>query len=111
MTCILIGFLMCTPQMPQQTFLATTSAYVCTLDEECINSAGKRAVIGDLACPRGIKLGTKVIMNGDTYTCNDHTALKWNGRYDIFFGYGDEAKDSAITYGLEVREISVINTP
>ena len=98
---------MCTPQMPQQTFLATTSAYVCTLTEECINSAGKRAVIGDYACPRDIKLGSRIRIDGEVFTCNDRTNLKYNGRYDKFMGYMDD-DTPAREYGLQVKEIEIL---
>lgn len=36
-----------------------------------------------VACPRNIKLGTKVEIDGKTYFCLDRTALKFNGRFDI----------------------------
>lgn len=44
---------------------------------------------GDVACPKKYKFGTKVIIEGVTYTCNDRTAdwvqRKWvEGTFDIF---------------------------
>src|SRR6266478_392422 len=36
-----------------------------------------------IACPQGIKLGTIVEIRGETYVCEDRTARKYNGRFDI----------------------------
>jgi hypothetical protein len=36
-----------------------------------------------VACPQTIKLGTVVEIRGDTYVCEDRTARKYNGRFDI----------------------------
>jgi hypothetical protein len=36
-----------------------------------------------VACPQGIKLGTVVEIRGETYVCEDRTARKFNGRFDI----------------------------
>ena len=36
-----------------------------------------------MACPRHINLGTTVEIRGTTYVCEDRTALKFNGRFDI----------------------------
>lgn len=44
------------------------------------NICGRNDVV---ACPRSIKLGTKVEIDGKTYVCLDRTAEKFNGRFDI----------------------------
>jgi hypothetical protein len=44
------------------------------------NICGRRDAV---ACPRRIKLGTVVEIRGETYVCEDRTALKYNGRFDI----------------------------
>ena len=36
-----------------------------------------------VACPQGIRLGTIVEIRGETYVCEDRTARKYNGRFDI----------------------------
>lgn len=36
-----------------------------------------------VACPRNLKLGTKVEIDGKTYFCLDRTAKKFDGRFDI----------------------------
>ena len=44
------------------------------------NICGRNDVV---ACPRNIKLGTKVEIGGKMYVCLDRTADKFNGRFDI----------------------------
>lgn len=44
------------------------------------NICGRRDVV---ACPREIKLGTTVQIRGSLYVCEDRTARKFNGRFDI----------------------------
>ena len=36
-----------------------------------------------VACPQSIKLGTVVEIRGETYICEDRTARKYDGRFDI----------------------------
>jgi hypothetical protein len=56
-----------------------------TDDAPCISASGahicgRRDVI---ACPRFLKLGTVVEVNGTRYVCEDRTAPKYNHRFDI----------------------------
>lgn len=64
-------------------------------------ASGKRAYIGAVACPRDIQLGTKVFLDGIEYTCEDRTAKEYDGRYDIFVGFGKEAYEKAKEYGVQ----------
>jgi 3D (Asp-Asp-Asp) domain-containing protein len=104
MTCILIGFLMCTPQMPQQTFLATTSAYTCDIGSDCIMANGKVGHVGAVACSRKIPLGSKLRVSGVVYTCEDRLNRRFDDRVDIFM----DSRDEAIIYGLQVKEIEIL---
>ena len=45
-----------------------------------INICGRRDAI---ACPRRIKLGTVVMISDKRYVCEDRTAPKFDGRFDI----------------------------
>lgn len=45
-----------------------------------VNICGRRDAI---ACPREIKLGTVVIISDKRYVCEDRTAPKFDGRFDI----------------------------
>lgn len=95
---------------PKATLLATVTAYSeldsCHLPG-CPMSSGKKAYIGAIACPRKYKLGTKVEINGKQYTCEDRTARKYDGRFDIFFGYGVEAHSKALQFGKQKLEINI----
>jgi hypothetical protein len=56
-----------------------------TDDTPCIGASGKN-ICGRrdaVACPRDIDLGTVVEIRGAIYTCEDRTARKFNGRFDI----------------------------
>jgi len=80
--------------------IATVTAYTdletCT---NCITASGDKPFIGGIACPRNIPLGKKVMINGTIFQCSDRTNLRYNGRYDIFFGMGIDAYNKAIIFG------------
>lgn len=71
-------------------------------------ASGKNAYVGAIACPRNIKLNTRVAIDGDLFICEDRTNIKYNGRYDIFMGYGEEAHKKAINYGIQKRVVQVL---
>lgn len=62
---------------------------------ECIMANGKPVSEGSIACPRNIKLGSIVEINGVRFSCNDRTAewvqQKFPNTFDIFVD-GPEAK-------------------
>ena len=66
---------------------------------DCIMASGKKAYIGAIACPRAISFNTKVVIEGKTYTCEDRTHIRFDGRYDIFNGYGKDKYNEAIKFG------------
>lgn len=74
----------------------------------CITATGKPAYIGGIACPRKLTLGTKVIIQGKIYTCNDRTSKKYDGRYDIFQGYGESAHTRALQWGIKKLEVKIL---
>lgn len=76
--------------------------------EGCPMASGKRAYVGAVACPRSMELGTKILIDGKEYTCEDRTAKKYDGRFDIFMGYGEESYQTAISYGIQKKEIAII---
>lgn len=71
-------------------------------------ASGKKAYVGAVACPRNLKLGTKVKLAGRTYTCEDRTAKRYDGRYDIFQGYGQDAYRKAIRFSKQTLEVEVL---
>jgi 3D (Asp-Asp-Asp) domain-containing protein len=74
----------------------------------CAMASTKPAYVGAIACPRSIPLFTQVIIDNITYTCEDRTAKKYDGRFDIFMGYGKEAHQQAVNFGLKNLEVSQI---
>ena len=90
---------------------ANTTAYseieTC-VDEECKMANGKKAHVGSVACPRSIKLGTKILIDDKQYECEDRTALQYDGRFDIFMGYGKESNQKAINYGIQSKTITIL---
>ena len=69
---------------------------------------GVRAHIGAVACPRSLELGSKVLIDGVEYECSDRTALRLDGRFDIFMGYGQESYNKAINFGKRELTITVL---
>lgn len=91
--------------------LATISAY--TGVETCKNTAcimanGKRAHIGAAACPRRLKLGTIVTIEGlGDFVCSDRTAKRYDGRYDLFLGYEQTDYQRALQFGIQKRKVTI----
>lgn len=75
--------------------------------ENCVMANGERAHIGAVACPRGIPLGVKVEIAGEEYECSDRTAKRYDGRWDIFMGYGKEAHTKALKFGINTLEVKI----
>lgn len=90
---------------------ATVTAYseldTCP-NRPCRMANGKIAQIGDIACPRALKLDTKVEIEGTLYTCSDRTAKKYDGRYDIWTGTGVKGHLEAIKWGKRRLEVRII---
>lgn len=89
---------------------ATVTAYskleTCP-DNECVVASGKRAVVGMVACPRRYPFGTKVLIEGVEYSCEDRTALRFDGRFDIFMGDDDKSYIKALKYGKQQKQIVI----
>ena len=79
----------------------------CHTGKSCLMASGKKAYIGAVACPREIKLGTKVIIDNTPYICEDRTSAQHNGRYDIFYGYGKESYKTALQFGVQSKEVRI----
>lgn len=94
-----------------ETFLATVTAYssVETCGEVCITASGRKAYVGAVACPRRFPLGTKVNIAGyGVVVCEDRTALKHDGRFDIFLGYGAESHAEALRFGKQYKQVTIL---
>lgn len=95
-----------TPQASTATVTAYSELDSCHYPG-CPMASGKKAYIGAVACPRHIKLGTTVIISGLPFTCEDRTAKRYDGRYDIFMGYGKQAHTNAIIFGKRTLTIEL----
>lgn len=80
----------------------------CHTGASCKMASGKRAYVGAIACPREFKLGTKIKINDTIYQCEDRTASWVDGRFDIFMGFGQEAYDKAIQWGVKNLEVKIV---
>lgn len=81
----------------------------------CPTASGKRAYVGGVACPRSVKLGTKIEIAGKEYTCEDRTA-KWIERrygpaFDIFMGHDKAAHKKALQWGRKKLEVKIYEPP
>lgn len=85
------------------------SAIESCADSRCIMASGKSAKVGDIACPRALPFGTRVRIRGKIYTCEDRTAIRFDGRFDIFMGYDQAAHNAAIVWGKRRAEVQVLS--
>jgi hypothetical protein len=70
---------------------------------------GKRPVAGQsVACPRNIKFGIQIEIMGKVWTCGDRTHLRYDGRFDLFLGYDEQAYQSALQFGKQTLEIIIL---
>ena len=92
---------------PELKIYATITAYNPT-EAQCDNTpdimaSGARVYEGAIACPRELAFGTQVEIDGIIYTCEDRTAKRYNGRYDILmFDYQE-----AIEWGRQEKEVLI----
>lgn len=87
---------------------ATITAYsaVETCSTHCIMASGNTAYVGAAACPRSIPLGKVVTIDGiGEFICEDRTATRVDGRFDLFFGYSQEDYNRAIAFGKQQRRV------
>jgi len=75
----------------------------------CLMANNKKAHIGAIACPRTIKLGTKVQVYGQVYICSDRMNKRYTNRFDIFTGYGKEAHKKAMDFGIRKTTVLLLD--
>jgi len=90
--------------------LATITAYsemeTCP-NRDCITASGEIARRGVMACPSWIPFGTPIELDGTIFRCADRTHSRYNGRYDIWVGYGWDNYKKALEWGLRQKEIII----
>lgn len=69
--------------------------------EGCLTASGTIASETTIACPRSWKFGTKVLIEGKEYVCEDHYQKNLSDRIDIFQGYGIEAHKKSLEFGIK----------
>ena len=70
-----------------------------------IAANGKPPVEGlTVAGPRNIPLGTRVRIDGHTYTVTDRTARRYDGRFDIFF----RSHSAARRFGIRTNQVEIL---
>jgi hypothetical protein len=87
--------------------ITTMYSSVETCSDVCIMANGRAPQEGDVACPRSIKLGTEIEIDGVPYTCSDRTARKYDGRFDLFAGYGMTGYNIAKKYGKQIKTVFI----
>jgi hypothetical protein len=76
---------------------------------QCITASGRKIDASDtdvIACPREYKFGTRVIINGKEYVCEDRTAKRYNGRWDIWNG---DDYQGALEWGRQTKTLLIYN--
>lgn len=88
-----------TPEPPRAQFEAIeaiVTAYTASPDETDdtpgIMASGKEVYDGAAACPRRIELGTKIVIDGQEYTCEDRMHIRFDDRFDILMESKEEAR-------------------
>ncbi len=79
----------------------------CHTGKSCLMASGRKAYIGAIACPRRIELGTRVVIDNTSYICEDRASKKFDNRFDIFYGYGKQAYNEAIQFGIQEKEVKI----
>ncbi len=91
------------------TFIGNISAYTAAADEcgksDGITASGKKVTANrTLACPKNYKFGTKVVIEGIEYTCEDRGGAIKGNKFDIYV----ETKKEAFAFGRKKLEVSII---
>lgn len=102
---------MLTADLPHElTFFAEVSAYTSSVDETDdtpnINAMGTRPGPGSIACPTRYAFGTKVMINGDEFSCDDRMNPRYAG--GDYFDIWIETKAQAFQWGRRTVEVIVI---
>lgn len=75
-----------------------------TDDTPTITANGDRVYSGGIACPSKFPFGTRLLIGGNEYTCNDRMNKRFPDRFDIFF----ESRAEAIHFGFKTMKVLVL---
>lgn len=88
--------------------VAEITAYTASVDETDdtpnITASGKVVGPGMVACPYKYKFGTRVMILGKIYTCEDRMSRKYPDRFDIFVG----SKQEAYNFGIKTLTVKIL---
>ena len=73
----------------------------------CLTASGTIASETTIACPRSWPLGTKVLIEGKEYICEDRYNANLSDRLDVWAGYGVEGYEKAKNFGIKNMEIVI----
>ena len=76
-----------------------------TDDTPFLTAAQTPVRTGVIACPRYIEFGSEIIIDGETYICEDRMNLKHPHRFDIWM----ESKEEALNWGKKKVEVWLKN--
>jgi 3D (Asp-Asp-Asp) domain-containing protein len=87
----------------------------CSEAPKCTMASGKPAYDGAVACPRSIPLGTRISIYNPkdkentlrALVCEDRTAKRFDGRFDIFAGRDMNAYNYAKNYGIKKLQVTI----
>lgn len=77
-----------------------------TDDTPLYTANGEKVHVGSLGCPSRYPFGTKVIIDGIEYRCNDRMAERY--RNGNFFDIWAETYQEAIQFGKQTKEVTII---
>ena len=69
-------------------------------------ASGRKVYVGAIACPRSMALGTVIVVQGKSYTCEDRKAKRFDGEFDIYM----DTRDEALAFGRKELAFSVDNS-
>jgi len=75
---------------------------------ECVTASGVKPYVGSVACSRGLKFGSLVVIDGLVYKCEDRLHPRFDQRVDIWAGDTEEDYHRAIQWGVRSKNIIII---
>jgi 3D (Asp-Asp-Asp) domain-containing protein len=89
--------------------VAVVTAYTASADETDstpeLTAAGTRTRLGIAACPKRHAFGTRIVIEGQEYICEDRMASKFSERFDILVA----TKAEAFEFGKKRIGVTIIN--
>ena len=90
--------------------LAIVTAYTSSVDETDSRpwetASGSIAGYGSVACPDRLAFGTRVVIDGKEYTCDDRMNIRY--RDGDHFDIWKETKAKAFIWGRQVMEVEIL---